>query len=103
MIAVKVTYQINAQFVEDNKRNIAAFLNDFKEMRTSKFLYHTYVKEDGVTFIHVAMYENADIQQQVLNTPSFLFFQQERDEKGLVAPAVVEALIHLGSSLALIK
>ncbi len=103
MIAVQVTYQINAEFVEENKRNIAAFLADFRELQHSKFLYHVYVKEDGLTFVHVSMYENEEIQQQILNTPSFLSFQQHRDERGLTAPAVIEPMEHLGSSLRIIK
>ncbi len=102
MIAVQVTYKINADFVENNKRNIAAFLNDFKEMRDSKFLYHVYVKEDGLTFVHVSMYESQEIQQSVLNTACFLEFQKQRDERLDGAP-LIENLNHIGSSLSLIK
>jgi len=103
MIAVQVTYKINADFVEENKRNIAAFLADFKEMHNSKFLYHVYIKEDGLTFVHVSMYENAEIQQQILSIPSFVAFQQHRDEKGLMENLIIEKLNHIGSSLSLIK
>jgi len=103
MIAVQVTYKINADFVEENKRNIATFLADFRELLHSKFLYHVYVKEDGLTFVHVSMYENEEIQQQILNVPSFLTFQQHRDERGLAAPPIIERLEHVGSSLRIIK
>lgn len=103
MIAVQVTYTINADFLEENKRNIATFLADFKELRNSKFLYHVYAKDDGLTFVHVSMYENEDIQNEVLNVPSFVTFQQERDEKGLVAAPVIENLSHLGSSISMVK
>lgn len=103
MIAVQVTYTINADFVEENKRNIAAFLNDFKELRNSKFLYHVFVKEDGVTFVHASMYQSKEIQEEVLTTPSFVSFQQQRDEKGLIGTPIIENLQHIGSSLSLIK
>lgn len=103
MIAVQVTYKIKSDFVETNKSNISAFLADFKEMQTSRFLYHVYVKEDGQTFVHLSMYENEEIQQHILNTPSFLAFQKQRDESGLIEPPVIEALKHLGSSLSLVK
>ncbi len=103
MIAVQVTYTINADFLEENKRNIATFLADFKELRNSKFLYHVYAKDDGLTFVHVSMYENEEIQNEVLNVPSFVTFQQERDEKGLVAAPVIEKLSHLGSSISMVK
>ncbi|WAC39654.1 hypothetical protein [Pedobacter sp. SL55] len=103
MIAVQVTYKVKADFVEENKNNINTFLADFKEMQTSRFLYHVYVKEDGLTFVHVSMYESAAIQEQVLSTPSFVKFQQHRDESGLTELPIIENLTHLGSSISLIK
>ncbi|MFN0254172.1 hypothetical protein [Pedobacter ureilyticus] len=103
MIAVQVTYKVKVDFVAENKSNISTFLADFKEMHTSRFLYNVYVKEDGLTFVHVSMYENAEIQQQVLNTPSFVKFQQRRDESGLAELPIIENLTHLGSSISLIK
>ena len=103
MISVKVTYQIKSQFLEENKRNIQLFLADFKRMQTSRFLYHVYLKEDGLTFVHIAMYENADIQKQVLATPSFLEFQKQRDQSGSTEMVEIENLNHLGSSLGLIS
>mgnify|MGYP006150320171 CR=1 FL=1 len=103
MIAVQVTYKVKADFVEENKTNISAFLADFKEMHTTRFLYHVYVKEDGLTFIHVSMYESADMQAQVLSTPSFVKFQQLRDESDLAELPTIENLTHLGSSISLIK
>lgn len=103
MIAVQVTYKVKADFVEENKSNISTFLADFKEMLASKFLYHVYVKEDGLTFVHVSMYENEEIQRQVLNLPSFITFQQRRDENGLTEAPTIENLKHLGSSISLVK
>ena len=103
MIAVQVTYKVKVDFVEENKSNISAFLADFKEMHTSRFLYHVYVKEDGLTFVHVSMYENTEIQEKVLNTPSFIKFQEVRDQSGLTELPTIENLAHLGSSISLIK
>lgn len=103
MISVKVTYQIKPSFLEENKQNIQAFLMDFKHMQTTRFLYHVYLKEDGATFVHISMYDNADIQKQVLATPSFLHFQQQRDQHGSTEQVEIETLTHLGSSLGLIK
>lgn len=103
MIAVQVTYKVKADFVDQNKSNISVFLADFKEMLSSGFLYHVYVKADGLTFVHVSMYESEQVQEQVLNTPSFVSFQQKRDESGLTEAPVVEKMSHLGSSLSLLK
>lgn len=103
MIAIQVTYTVKPNFVETNRANIGAFLADFKAMQTSNFLYHIYVKEDGLTFVHLSMYENEEMQREVLATPSFIKFQQERDEQGLDGTPLVEELKHLGSSLGMIK
>ena len=103
MITVKVTYKVKPEFAAENKRNIATFLTHFKEMKATNFLYHVYVKEDGVTFVHVGMYQSEEIQKIVLDTPSFVNFQKQRDESGLVTAPLVVSLQHLGSSLGLIK
>lgn len=103
MITVQVTYTVKADFVEENINNINLFLADFKIMLTSKFLYHVYRKDDGLTFEHIAMFENEEIQKEVLSTPSFISFQQQRDEKGLTTAPVIEILKHVGSSISLIK
>lgn len=102
MISVEVCYTVKPGFVAQNKRNISAFLADFRQLVTLNFLYQVYVKEDGLTFMHLSMYENKEVQQQVLQVPSFLNFQRERDESGLdVAPQLKELTL-IGSSLRLI-
>ena len=103
MITVKVTYQVKPEFAAENKDNITVFLTHFKEMHTTNFLYHVYVKEDGFTFVHVGMYESKEMQEKVLNTASFIHFQKERDASGLVVTPVVVELDHVGSSLGIIK
>ncbi len=103
MITVQVTYKVNDTFVDQNQSNISAFLADFKNKKTSNFLYHVNLKEDGVTFVHLAMYETEEIQRELLATPSFLKFQEERDESGIIGDVVIENLTHLGSSLGVIS
>jgi hypothetical protein len=100
MISVSVTYSVKPEFVELNKQNIAVFLSDFKELRSTIFFYNVYVKQDGLTFVHFSMYECAEIQNTILSVPSFIEFQRNRDESGLLAEPVIEVLDHLGSSLA---
>lgn len=103
MIAVKVSYTVNPAFVEQNKRNIGVFLNDFKKLNTINFLYNVYLQADGLTFLHISMYENESVQEQVLNVPSFLNFQKERDESGLNDTHQLENLSLIGSSLSLLS
>lgn len=102
MISVKVSYTVKPMFVEQNKKNINVFLADFKKISDANFFYNVFLEEDGVTFLHVSMYENEAVQQRILNEPSFLKFQFERDESGLDNSHQVKTLTLLGSSLRLI-
>jgi len=99
MISVKVNYTVKPEFVAQNTQNIGLFLADFKKLLTTNFLYHVYLQEDGVTFLHVSMYENEEIQNEILNVPSFINFQQQRDQSGLVNPPIIEKITLIGSSL----
>lgn len=103
MISVKVSYTVKPAFVEQNKKNISAFLDDFKKIKDANFLYNVYLQEDGLTFLHVSMYEDETVQNTVLSIPSFLKFQSERDQSGLNNSHHLEKLQLLGSSLSLIK
>ncbi|WP_343610220.1 hypothetical protein [Chryseobacterium oranimense] len=92
MINVIVTYTVNPDYVSENKTHIQKFLDDFKNLDQETFEYKVYVKEDGVTFLHYSNYINEEVQQKVLNTPSFKEFQRLRDESGLNGTHKVEIL-----------
>ena len=79
MISVLVTYKIKSGFVTKNKANIQKFIADFKTLDSNKFQYAIFTKQDGVTFTHHSIYDNEQIQHILLNTPSFLEFQKQRD------------------------
>ncbi|HEX8268323.1 MAG TPA: hypothetical protein VF581_00410 [Flavobacterium sp.] len=98
MISVQVSYRVDPEFVQQNIVNINKFLSDFKLMKG--FNYSVFLKSDQCTFVHMSEYENEDIQQQVLNVPSFLEFQRQRDQSGLNDSHTVEMLTKIGSSIA---
>ena len=102
MISVQISYTVKPDFALQNKKNISAFLLDFKKLSDASFLYNVYLKEDGLTFLHVSMFENEDVQARVLNVPSFLEFQRKRDESGVDGSHKVEFMNLIGSSLGLI-
>lgn len=83
MISVIVTYRIKKEFVERNKANIEKFIQDFEKLDPSEFQYNVFTKQDGLTFVHHSLYKNEQIQKDLLNVPSFLEFQKQRDEIGL--------------------
>jgi quinol monooxygenase YgiN len=97
MISVLVTYQVKQAFTELNKANIQQFLRDFEQLDASKFNYSVSVKEDGVSFVHFSQYADENIQQELLNVPSFKAFQEMRDASGLNDSHQVEILQLVGS------
>lgn len=97
MIVVKVTYTVNDEYANTNKELIQKFLSDFKKLERTQFLYSIFQSEDGKTFIHTSQYKNKDIQQVLLNMPSFLHFQEQRD-KNLASEPKIEFLKYVGAS-----
>lgn len=102
MISVKVTYTVNADFLQQNKQNIHNFLMDLKKLANCNFMYNVFLLDDGLTFLHIAMYEREEDQQIVLNVPSFLKFQQERDQSNLIHKPEFKEISLIGSSLSLV-
>jgi len=98
MITVKVTYGVKKAFAAQNKANIALFMKDLKAMNSSDFKYEVYTLKDETTFVHISSYANGDIQQKVLNTPSFKEFQRQRDESGLTKAHNIEEMSFIASS-----
>lgn len=97
MITVKVTYKVNDAYVSINLERIQNFLADFKRLDHTQFVYTVFQGKDTNTFIHMSQYKNKEIQETLLNTPSFLYFQEQRD-KNLATEPVIEVLNHIGCS-----
>lgn len=97
MIAVKVTYTVKSGYETQNKERIQNFLSDFKKLDSAQFLYTVFQKEGSTTFVHLSQYQNSDIQQELLITPSFLHFQEQRD-KNLASEPKIEVLTYIGAS-----
>ena len=98
MISVIVTYKVKPDFIDQNKKNIQQFLKDFKKLDRSQFQYNVYIKKDELTFVHHSIYNDENIQTELLNVPSFLEFQKARDESGLVEMPKIEVLNLVGST-----
>ncbi|MGJ1197395.1 hypothetical protein ACR777_14640 [Sphingobacterium spiritivorum] len=97
MIIVKVTYTVHDKYVNANKERIQDFLADFKKLDNTQFSYAVFQKEDDKTFVHLSQYRNKDIQQQLLNTASFVHFQEQRDQN-LDSEPQIEFLNLVGNS-----
>jgi quinol monooxygenase YgiN len=97
MIAVKVAYTVDEQFVNRNIEMIQSFLTDFKALDSTQFDYSVFQSKDNITFTHVSKYANKEVQSKLLGTPSFLHFQEQRD-KHLTSEPRIEILNFIGSS-----
>ena len=102
MISVKVSYTVKPDFVAQNKKNIGIFLADLRKLTSINFLYNVFLEDDGLTFLHVSMYENEEVQQTLMSVPSFKNFQKERDESGLNNSHQLAHIQLIGTSLSVI-
>lgn len=98
MIRVIVTYTVKESYVLKNIENIVAFLKDFNSLNTELFKYTIYQKANKNTFMHISEYEDEIIQKELLNIPSFLSFQQQRDQNLELTP-VIEMLDKIENKL----
>lgn len=98
MIIVKVSYTVQSAFVQQNQENINLFMVDFKKMNTNEFRYFSYLCEDGKTFVHISHFQNEEIQNRLLQTPSFVSFQKQRDDSGLENLPQIEVMQIMASS-----
>ncbi|WP_211324061.1 hypothetical protein [Echinicola strongylocentroti] len=73
-------------------------MSDFKKMDTKNFKYVSYLCEDGKTFVHLSHYQNEHIQKELLQVPSFLSFQKQRDDSALEGLPKVEVMNVAASS-----
>jgi hypothetical protein len=98
MIIVKVTYTVQPGFVVKNQENVHTFMNELRQINKPGQRYSALLGDDGKTFIHLSMYDNEAAQKQLLELPSFLSFQKQRDESGLEVQPKVEVMKLVASS-----
>jgi hypothetical protein len=103
MIIVKVTYTVKSNFVNKNQENINMFLKDFKKMDSNEFRSTIYFGEDKKTFTHISMYQNKEIQNELLAIASFKSFQKQRNDSGLEAAEKIEMMELAGASYEVFK
>lgn len=97
MITVKVTYGVKKAYVETNKEMIGKFLADFRALDSSKFEYSVFQQDDEETFLHFSQFQDEEIQQLVLQVPSFVAFQASRDNN-LSSAHNIEILTPIGTT-----
>lgn len=98
MKTVQVTYTVQESYADQNKMNITQVMNDLRATGRDGIHYSSYVKEDGVTFVHVAHFATEEDNKVLNDLDSFKHFQQELKASGLVNPPAAQTLEMIGSS-----
>lgn len=85
MKTIIVQYTVKDDFVETNKANIAKVMSDLKAQNAGVH-YFTSVKEDGKTFVHVAIDKAGEIDKTLNSLDSFNSFRAALKEGASVPP-----------------
>jgi len=84
---VIVRYKLKSGRVEENEQLVKEVYKQLHQEIPEGFSYATYKLEDGLTFIHVALYE-ADGRNPLLGLPAFKNFQTGIKERCDELPTV---------------
>jgi hypothetical protein len=97
MKVTRVQYTVRAEFVEDNRRNIAAVMRQLRAVGGNDVKYAVYLQQDGRTFTHVVHQNTTEAEQFPTSLESFKTFQAQL-KSNLEVPPKVEALDLVESS-----
>jgi len=86
--AVKVQYTVKEEYVEENKKKIAAVMNELKEKNNPDVKYSSFLLDDGKSFMHLVFYNSDDAKNLPSELESFKQFQASLKENIEVPPKV---------------
>ena len=93
----RIQYTLQPDFVEQNKLNIQAVMNEMRALNNPDVMYASYVFEDGKTFMHL-VHDSSDGAAGIpANLDSFKHFQAQLKDHFEIPPKV-ESLELAGSS-----
>lgn len=85
MKAVKVEYTVKPEYAATNKANIQKVMDELLGMENTGVLYSTYIKEDGVSFVHFAIYKGEE--NIIPSLATFKNFTSQLRAEGLAGTA----------------
>ena len=77
MNVVKVEYTVREDFVETNKANISAVMNELKSLGATGVKYFVSTKEDGRSFVHIAISRDEESGNIITNLEAFKKFREQ--------------------------
>jgi quinol monooxygenase YgiN len=87
MNAVLVSYKVKPKHVERNRQLARGFLNELSAAQLAN-RYAVFTLADGVSFVHLHLYEDEAEEKQFTQLPSFRTFEKDIAERCEEPPAV---------------
>ena len=97
MKVTRVQYTIRSEFADENKKNIAAVMDELRALGRADVKYAVYVQQDGKTFMHLAHQDTPEAEKFPTSLDAFKRFQT-RLKDNLETPPKVETFALLQSS-----
>ena len=98
MKAVKVEYTVKPEYVATNKANIQKVMDELRALGDVGILYSSYVKEDGVSFVHFSIHRDSEEPNLLTTLPAFKAFSTQLKAEGIVTPPQSTKLEMVGKS-----
>jgi hypothetical protein len=86
MRAIKVEYTVKPEYVPINKANIQKVMEELRSLGDAGVLYSTYIKEDGCSFVHFAIYRDPGESNIITSLETFKAFNIQLKAEGLTGP-----------------
>ena len=98
MKAVRVQYTTTAAFAPVNQANIAAIVQELKQLNHPGIKYGCWLLPDGKTFMHFDHFDNDDAHTFLTNLASFKKFDEDLWASNLEAEPVLEWITLVAST-----
>ncbi len=86
MKATRVRYTVQEEYAATNKENIEKVMADVRRLNRPGMKYCTFVLDDGVTFIHWAIFETEEDNKALGELASFNQFRMALKASNPVSP-----------------
>jgi hypothetical protein len=86
MKITRVQYTVRSDFVEENKRNIEAVMNELRVLADDDVRYAVYLHDDGKTFMHLVHQNTAAAERLPTSLESFKHFRTRLKDQFEVPP-----------------
>src|ERR1700733_14221625 len=88
MKVTRVQYTVDSGFVEANKKNVAAVMDELRKLKRDDVKYACYLMDDGKTFMHLAHHNSEAAEDYPTSLKSFEAFQEQLGDHLEIPPEV---------------